>query len=143
LISLTAPSKVGWAGGAKTYPGATDCDVQDKVHGTMGEGTPHRMVAAELTSSDGVICNTIKIPRDSLLLPVGSAGGVVPDDAPRVPVIVRDSNVAAETRGLVAETTRRRVAVRRAVSCEVAVNHLHDVELAACRPATALSQRLA
>jgi hypothetical protein len=124
----------------KTYPGATDSQVQNDVHGRVGQRLPDVLVV-DLRARNGVVELAVEVKVDALLLP--RAGRVVPDDAPHVPAVVGQGGRLAEPAGLVADAAGRLVAVDSAVARQHAVDRLHDVDLAARRPAAARAERLA
>ena len=124
----------------RTYPFATDSDVQDEIEGLLGQTLPDIEVA-DASTRDLVELVAVAEPSDGLSLPV--VGRAVPNRAPRVPVLVRDASGAADALALVADAAGVDVAVDGSVSRQLAVDRLENVHLSARRPGSTLTDRLA
>lgn len=124
----------------ESYPVATDSDVQDEEHGLLGQVLPDT-VGANLQTSDAGELHAVLVPGDDLLAVVGAAA--VELDAVDVIVAVVQGGSRTEAIGLVAAAARGDVAVHDAVHDALAVDVLHDVDLAALGPGSSLAVRVA
>lgn len=122
-----------------TYEASANGDVEDEVLRRRGERIPDIDVVDAATRDLHELV-TVAVPGDGLVDPV--RGGAVDDDAPRVPAVVGDSDGPADAAVLVADTAGSHIAVHRAVSRQLPVDHLEDIDLATLRPGGAVSDRV-
>lgn len=122
------------------YPVTANGHVQKNIKGAVAQGHPDVMVV-DAVSSDLVKHPAVHVPRDALVQPV--ARPAIKLDSPRVPALVGNAGGAPDAIWLVADAAGEHVAVRRAISRQLPVDRLHDVELAASGPGYAAAERVA
>lgn len=106
----------------------------------MGESSPRALVT-QVAADEAVEGGAVEQPGDSLGLPV--ARGTINDDGPVVEVVVWNGDRLAETTGFVTDAAAELAAMDSAVTGQVAIDTLKDVELAACGPLGAVADSVA
>lgn len=96
---------------------------------------------ANLGTSDLVEQLAVHVPGNGLGLP--GRRGAVPDDAPRMPRLIRDGDASPKAIGLVADAARVDVAVGGAVARQLAIDGLEDVKFTALGPWGSRADRVA
>lgn len=118
----------------KTYPGSTDSNIQNKVHGALADRRPGGEVI-DTRTSDLMELAPIEKEGNALLFPV--VASAIKLNTPGVIAVVRHSNLAPDTAGLVADTAGGFLAMNGAMPNRLAIDLLHEIDLSARGPAAA------
>lgn len=123
----------------KTYPVATNSDVEEEVERALGKRAPD-IVVIDAVGVDAVELVAVEVPDNALIQPV--ARTAIDLETPCLPVLVGDTNSVTDSVTLVADAARVDVAVDGTVTSELAVDLLHDIKLTTSGPVGTMTDRV-